>query len=92
VGVLENALRASAGIDLGLQAVNWDELQLAHYCGYLIWHRLAFCRLIGVLEKIGGDKSLLPMFTFGRVPEAGVERIARIEHPVMIDECGLRKV
>ena len=22
----------------GLQAVNWDELQLAYYCGYLIWN------------------------------------------------------
>jgi hypothetical protein len=22
----------------GLQAANWDELQLAHYCGYLIWN------------------------------------------------------
>ena len=25
----------------GLQAVNWDELQLAHYCGYLIWNYMA---------------------------------------------------
>ena len=25
----------------GLQAVNWDELQLAHYCGYLIWNYIA---------------------------------------------------
>lgn len=25
----------------GLQAVNWDELQLAHYCGYLIWNHIA---------------------------------------------------
>ncbi len=25
----------------GLQAVNWDELQLAHYCGCLIWNYLA---------------------------------------------------
>jgi hypothetical protein len=44
------------------------------------------------LEKITGDKSLLPVITFGRVPEPGVERIARIERPVMIYEGGLRKV
>ena len=25
----------------GLQTVNWDELQLAHYCGYLIWNYMA---------------------------------------------------
>jgi hypothetical protein len=25
----------------GLQAVNWDELQLAHHCGYLIWNYMA---------------------------------------------------
>jgi hypothetical protein len=25
----------------GLQAVNWDELQLAHYCGCLIWNYIA---------------------------------------------------
>jgi hypothetical protein len=25
----------------GLQAVTWDELQLAHYCGYLIWNYMA---------------------------------------------------
>ena len=25
----------------GLQAPNWDELQLAHYCGYLIWNYMA---------------------------------------------------
>jgi hypothetical protein len=25
----------------GLQSVNWDELQLAHYCGYLIWNYIA---------------------------------------------------
>ena len=25
----------------GLQALNWDELQLAHYCGYLIWNYIA---------------------------------------------------
>lgn len=25
----------------GLQAVTWDELQLAHYCGYFIWNYMA---------------------------------------------------
>ena len=25
----------------GLQTVNWEELQLAHYCGYLIWNYMA---------------------------------------------------
>jgi hypothetical protein len=25
----------------GLQAATWDELQLAHYCGYLIWNYIA---------------------------------------------------
>ena len=24
-----------------LQATTWDELQLAHYCGYLIWNHIA---------------------------------------------------
>lgn len=25
----------------GLQSTTWDELQLAHYCGYLIWNHIA---------------------------------------------------
>jgi hypothetical protein len=25
----------------GLQAMTWDELQLAHYCGHLIWNHIA---------------------------------------------------
>jgi hypothetical protein len=29
------------GIRSALQSTTWDELQLAHYCGYLIWNHIA---------------------------------------------------
>jgi hypothetical protein len=36
-GIMKRAA-SPAEFRRGLQTVNWDELQLAHYCGYLIWN------------------------------------------------------
>ena len=50
----------------GLQSTTWDELQLAHYCGYLIWNYIATPFILAdpdfetqeILRTAAGDESL----------------------------------